>query len=288
MNKIAASLALPDTQACLATLHALAPAISMAEVRLDLMASFDLPRLAAEAPCPLIITCRPPREGGAFNGPESERLGILAEAMHLGCAYVDCEWDSIAALAARARRSATTQLIASRHWTDHMPADLWSAYETLRSQADVVKLVGLAARPADLLPLFDLLRRATSPVIGLAMGKAGQLTRLLAPCFPHSLLTYAAPDAAAITAPGQLSVQAMTEIYHVDALNPQTAIHLHLCTIEVAAQTVIEQNQRATPGAAIYVPLVIAPQDAASLAHELGACLPHLTLTVDPALAEAI
>lgn len=290
MNKIAASLALPDTQACLATLHTLAPAISLAEIRLDLMASFDLPRLAAEAPCPLIITCRPPREGGAFNGSETERLGILAEAMDLGCAYVDCEWDSIAALAeqARARRRATTQLIVSRHWTDHMPADLWSAYETLRSQADVVKLVGLAARPADLLPIFDFLHRATSPVIGLAMGSVGQLTRLLAPCFPHSLLTYAAPGAAAITAPGQLSVQAMTQVYHIDALSPQTAVHLHLCPTEAAAQAVIEQNQRAIPGAAIYVPLVVAPQDAASLANGLGACLPRLTLTVDPALAEAI
>jgi 3-dehydroquinate dehydratase type I len=296
MNKIAASLALLDTQACLAALHALAPAISMAEVRLDVMASFDLPRLAAEAPCPLIITCRPLREGGAFNGPETERLDILTEAMDLGCAYVDCEWDSIAALAAqssersepKARRRTTTQLIASRHWTDHMPADLWSTYETLCSQADVVKLVGLAARPADLLPIFDFLRRATSPVIGLAMGKAGQLTRLLAPCFPHSLLTYAAPDAAAITAPGQLSVQAMTEVYHIEALSPQTAVHLHLCATEASAQMVVEQNQRATPGEAIYVPLVVAPQDALTLANGLRACLLRLTLTVDPALAEAI
>lgn len=295
MNKIAASLALPDTQACLAALHALAPGISMAEVRLDLMASFDLPRLAAEAPCPLIVTCRPPREGGAFNGPETERLDALIEALDLGCAYIDCEWDSIAALAARssersksqARRRTTTRLIASRHWTDHMPADLWNAYETLRSQADVVKLVGLAARPADLLPIFDFLRRATSPVIGLAMGQAGQLTRLLAPCFPHNLLTYAAPDAAAITAPGQLSVQAMIESYHIDRLSPQTQIHIHLCATEASAQTVTEQNQRVTPGEAIYVPLVVTPQDPAALASGLQACLPHLTLTADPALADA-
>src|SRR5579862_8347981 len=101
MNKIAAALALPDTQTCLDTLHALKDAISMAEVRLDLMETFDLPRLVADAPCPLIITCRPPREGGRFNGPEAERLDILALAMDLGCAYVDGEWDSIAALAAR-------------------------------------------------------------------------------------------------------------------------------------------------------------------------------------------
>jgi 3-dehydroquinate dehydratase/shikimate dehydrogenase len=283
MNKIAASLALPDTQACLAALRALAPAISMAEIRLDLMAAFDLPRLIAEAPCPLIITCRPPREGGAFTGNEDERIDILSQAMDLGCAYIDSEWDSIAALAAR--RRAATRLIASRHWTNQMPADLWATYATLGGQADVVKLVGLAARPTDMLPIFDFLHRATSPVIGLAMGQAGQLTRLLAPCFPQSLLTYAAPDAAAITAPGQLSVQAMIDRYHIDALTPQTVVHLHLCATAASTQAITEQNRQVTPGEAIFLPLIVSPEDAAPLAAGLRACLPHLVLTADPTLA---
>ena len=284
MNKIAAALALPDTQACLAALQKVAPAISLAEIRLDLMASFDLPRLVGEAPCPLIITCRAPREGGAFTGSEAERLDILSEAMDLGCAYIDGEWDCIATLAAR-RRSAT-RLIASRHWYDHMPDDLGPTYEMLRSQADVVKLVGLAVRPIDMLPIFHFLRRATSPVIGLAMGQAGQLTRLLAPCFPQSLLTFAAPAADVGTAPGQLSVQAMTDLYHIDALSPETAVHLHFCATEATAQAMIEQNGSVTPGEAIFLPLVVSPQDVAPLAAGLQACLPRLTLTVDPTLTE--
>ncbi|HEY7348392.1 MAG TPA: type I 3-dehydroquinate dehydratase [Ktedonobacterales bacterium] len=283
VNRIAASLALPDTQACLAALHALAPTISMAEIRLDMMASFDLPRLVGEAPCPLILTCRPPREGGAFQGQEAERLDILTQGMDLGCAYIDSEWDSLAALAAR--RSSATRLIVSRHWTDHMPSDLWGAYETLRSQTDVVKLVGLAQRPADLLPIFEFLRRATSPVIGLAMGNAGRLTRLLAPAFPHCLLTYAAPSAAAITAPGQLSVQEMTEIYHINALSPQTQIHIHLCATEASAQAAIEQNSRMTHGEAISIPLLVSAEEVGRLAAGLRASLPNLTLTFDPALA---
>ncbi len=286
MNKIAAALALPDTEACLATLHALAPTISMAEVRLDLMETFDLPRLVAEAPCPLILTCRPPREGGRFNGPEAARLDILARAMDLDCAYVDCEWDSLAALAARARRRSATRVIASRHWFDSMPADLWPFYEALRSQADVVKLVGLAARPIETLPILRFLRRATTPVIGLAMGQAGQLTRLLAPCFPQSLLTFAAPTEAAATAPGQLSAQAMTETYHVDLLGPQTAVHLHFCKTEAAAQAMLEQSKRAAQAAEILLPLVVSAEDVTPLMAGLRACLPHLTITADAALAE--
>lgn len=283
MNKIAASLALPDTPACLAALHTLAPSISMAEIRLDLMASFDLPRLVAEAPCPLIITCRPPREGGAFSGTEAERLDILTQAMDLGCAYIDSEWDSLESLAAR--RHTATQLIVSRHWHTQMPADLWATYETLRGQADVVKLVGLAEQAADNLSIFRFLQHATTPVIGLAMGQAGQLTRLLAPCFPKTLLTYAAPNAAAITAPGQLSVQAMIEDYHVDALTPQTAMHLYLCATEAAVQAIIEKNKPAASGETISIPLHISPEEAEPLASGLRACLPHLTITTDPALA---
>ncbi len=283
MNKIAASLALPDTQTCLAALRTLAPSISLAEIRLDLMASFDLPRLVAEAPCPLIVTCRPPREGGAFSGPEAERLDILTQAMNLGCAYVDSEWDSLPALTAR--RHTATQLIASRHWHTHMPADLWATYETLRGQADVVKLVGLAGRPTDTLPILRFLQCATTPVIGLAMGQAGQLTRLLAPCFPQTLLTYAAPNAAAITAPGQLSVQAMIEDYHVDALTPQSAIHVYLCATEAAVQAIREMNKRTASSETISIPLRVSPEEAEPLASGLRACLRQLTITTDPALA---
>src|SRR5215213_2949048 len=199
MNRVAASLAEPDTTACLARLHELAPDVVLAEVRLDLMESWDLPRLILDAPCPLSVTCRPPREGGRFVGSEAERLDILSQAMQLGCAYVDIEWDSIAAL--KERRRTSTRLIASRHWTDRMPSKLWATYEALAAQVDVVKLVGMATCAADMLPVFDLLRRATNPVIGMAMGVVGQLTRLLAPCFPMCLLTYGAATATAATAP---------------------------------------------------------------------------------------
>jgi 3-dehydroquinate dehydratase/shikimate dehydrogenase len=284
-NKIAVSLAPRDTEAGLATLRELAPAISMAEIRLDLMASFDLRRLIAEAPCRLIITCRPPREGGRFSGSEAERLAILRQAMDLGCAYVDSEWDSVAALAGRGRGA--TKLIVSRHWNDQMPATLWPTYLELRDEADVVKLVGLARRPADMLPVFDLLNRASSPVIGLAMGEAGRLTRLLAPCFPQCLLTYAAPTAEAITAPGQLSVQEMTSIYHIQHLTPETAIHLHLCATEAAAAAIRERNAAAMPGERVHVPLVVSPEEAAELVPGLRASLPQLTITADPPLNRA-
>src|SRR5690242_6295197 len=67
VNRVAASLAAQDTDGCLRELDRLAPRIGLAEVRLDLMRSFDVTRLVAKAPVPLILTCRPERERGGFK-----------------------------------------------------------------------------------------------------------------------------------------------------------------------------------------------------------------------------
>jgi 3-dehydroquinate dehydratase/shikimate dehydrogenase len=285
-NRLAVPLAEPDTDACLARLKSLAPSIGLAELRLDLMPTFDLPRLIAESPCPLIITCRPPREGGRFSGSEETRLGILAQAMNLGCAYVDVEWDRLDWLAAQLRTK--TRVIVSRHWHDRMPEDLWALYTELRQHADVVKLVGTAHRPADMFPVFDLLWRATTPVIGIAMGAAGQLTRLLAPCFQNCLLTYASPTTDGATAPGQFTVREMVEVYHLPDMGPHTAIHLHLCADEASVKTVVAQNASVIPGDRLYAALVVAANDAHATASGLQACLPHHTLTADAALGLAL
>ncbi|MFZ6027906.1 MAG: type I 3-dehydroquinate dehydratase [Chloroflexota bacterium] len=279
-NRIAVSLAAHDTDSCLAILHQTAAWVGLAEVCLDGMASFDLPRIVGQSPCPLIVTCRPPREGGAFSGSEAERIGILAQAMALGCAYVDVEWDSLAAL--RKRSGPTrTRLIVSRHWMETMPGQeqLWQAYCTLRPRADVVKLVGKAHRLVDVLPILGLLRRADGPMIALAMGEAGRLTRLLAPCFSHSLLTFAAPAAGAATAPGQFSVQELVDLYRLGAAGPYTAARLHLCTEAVPDEEIRAWNAAEQAGTVLHVPVVIAPDEADSIIAALRGCLPdHITL----------
>lgn len=282
---MAVSLALPDTETCLAALHQIGSRVRFAELRLDLMKSFDLPRLVNESPCQLIITCRSRREGGAFEGSEAERHEILNQAMNLNCAYVDVEWDDVAKI--RERRRTTTRLIASRHWHHHMPATLWPFYESLRKQADAVKLVGLAQRPVDIIPVLDLLWRATSPVIGLAMGAAGRLTRLLAPLAPQCLLTYGALSAVAVTAPGQLTVAEMIDFYHLDTINAQSEVHIHLCSD--AASTAFVKNSDGTKSkSTLYVPLLLPYEEAKELLPSLSNYVPRLHLSADPPLQELL
>jgi 3-dehydroquinate dehydratase/shikimate dehydrogenase len=278
-SQLAVSLALPDTERTLATLNELAPVIGLAEIRLDLMESYDLSRLIAESPCPLIITCRPLREGGRFAGTEAERLAILAQAMELGCAYVDVEWDSVTAIE---RRGSRTQVMASRHWYDTMPTTLWTAYQELAPHTDVIKLVGTATTPADVLPVFDLLHRAALPVVAIAMGATGQISRVLAPCFPSCLLTYGAATAATITAPGQISIHEMVERYRLHQVGPQTAVHVHLCADAAATESVIRQNTAAST--VLHVPWIVTSDDVSATVPGLRAFVPRLMLTADPAL----
>lgn len=285
-NRVAASLAVRDTESCLAALSWLAPMVAMAEVRLDLMESFDLRRLIAMSPCPLIVTCRAPREGGRFAGTEAERLDILREAIDLGCAYVDVEWDSVAKL--RRARGGDTRLIASRHWHDCMPSSLLAAYESLRGEADAVKLVGLARRLADMFPVFDLMKRATDPVIGLAMGEQGRLTRLLGPCFAHCLLTYGAATRADVTAPGQYAVSEVVELYHLNAVGAHTSVHLHLCASPESANAIVDKNSVAEPGRMLHVPIIACADEADELARGLREYLPHLRVSADRQLSLAL
>lgn len=285
-NRLAVSLGLPDTDVCLKTLRELAPHIGMAEIRLDLMRSYDLARLINEAPCRLIITCRPPREGGQFTGSEAERLDILRQAIDLRCAFVDVEWDSVVALG-RPRHTAA-RLIVSRHWLDDMPPTLLPIYQRLRQHADVVKLVGRASHLSEMLPVLNFLRQSTSPVIGLAMGEAGQLTRLLAPCFEQCLLTYGALTSETATAPGQLTIDEMAELYHLNHVGPHTAIHLHLCASTTSTEKVAHNNSAAGPGEVLHLALVISQPEVAELVAGLQACLPRLTITSDAALAATL
>lgn len=285
-HRVAASLAPTDTQTCLELLHELAPVVGLAEVCLDTMDSFDLPCIVRQSPCPLIITCRPPREGGHFAGSEAERLAILGQAMALECAYIDVEWDSAETLLAGQRTR--TKVIVSRHWFDHMPAQLVTLYEEMRGQADVVKLVGTAQRPADVLPVLDFLRRASSPVIGLAMGEAGRISRLLAPCFPFCLLTYGAYTPASATAPGQLTLDEMVHLYHLHHVGPHTHVHLYLCANDASANSAIQKNAGPDPGQTLHLPWRLSLAQASQVSPGLRSCLPHLTLTADPALEPAL
>lgn len=230
MTYLAVAIAAPDTDAALVAMQQVAGVADLVELRLDLMQTFRLRRLLMERPLPVIVTCRPAREGGQWRGDEAKRMAFVHFASVLGADYVDVEWDTASLLRIMERRR--TRVILSHHDLKGMPPNLFEWAERLwRKGADVIKIVGTAHCLDDIVPILQLLAEAREPTIAIAMGPYGLVTRLLAFRFAQALLSFAAPGpspdssvALAGTAPGQLTVKVMRELYRVQSWDDETAL----------------------------------------------------------------
>jgi 3-dehydroquinate dehydratase/shikimate dehydrogenase len=193
-----------------------------------------LPLLPASRPKPIIVTCRPSREGGRFEGPEEVRIGLLEKAAELGADFIDIEHDSIQQLKSRGKSS----VIVSYHNFKETPTNLKGIYARLsKSQADIVKIVTTANDITDNLKIFHLLEEVGAsalgghvplhwkgkPLIAFCMGELGLISRILAPKY-GSYLTFGSLAAGKESAPGQLTAKEMLEVYQINKINNETAI----------------------------------------------------------------
>ena len=238
---------------------AAAAGADLAECRLDfLSAHLDRPalhRLLARRPLPVIVTCRPVRQGGRFAGPEDRRLELLATAAELGADYMDIEDD------VPAGRRPKGKLILSHHDFTARPADLESIWDRLAgSDAAVAKMAFAAAGPEDAVDACRLLRQAHRPAIALAMGPAGLPSRILARKF-GAFGTYASVQAGGESAPGQLTIAQMKQLYRWDAIGPATAVYGVIgCPVAHSMSPAIHNAAFDAAGIdALYLPLRVEP-----------------------------
>ncbi len=178
-----------------------------------------------------IVTCRAKAEGGVADLEMSLRLSILRAAIVAGADFVDVELQSFkhpdvqSVIRAMLEQYPSTQLILSRHNFKGPFENLNLEYESILSvyPEAIPKIVYKAKHINDCFVAFDLLHQADSPVIAFAMGPAGQISRILAKKF-GSFLTFASLDEDAATAPGQISVADMKQLYRWDHLDAATEI----------------------------------------------------------------
>lgn len=190
-----------------------------AELRLDYLEQPDLKRLFRTHPGPAIATNRLAAEGGQWRGSESDRRGLLEEALILGADFLDLE---LAADPAWRRelwsRRGQAKIILSWHDFSGTP-DTEQLEEILQKmlaqEADVIKLVALARQPEDNLRLLSLIPRALTAgreIIAFCMGPAGKWSRVAAPLL-GSFLTYAPFSKKGASAPGQLTVNEVKRLW---------------------------------------------------------------------------
>lgn len=188
------------------------------ELRLDGVADVDVAGALDGRTTPVIVTCRAHWEGGAFDGAESDRLRILADAMRLGAEYVDVEWKADRRSLPPHDRARTT-LVLSHHDFSGLPADLPDRVRAMAAERpDVLKVAVTPGGLRDCLTLRDAVRDAGRRV-AIAMGAAGQLTRL-APVLFGSAWTYGGT-----AAPGQVSTAQLRDVFRIGAQSAATAIY---------------------------------------------------------------
>ena len=221
MGLICASLNVRNTaEARAAMLRARAAGADLAELRLDLMAEFDLPALLAGRPLPVMVTFRRQDQGGGRALGEAQRLALLDQALALGAEYVDVELGSEAGI----RRAGPGKLIVSHHDFAGFPPDLQTiARRIAAGPADIVKLAVTPREALDCLALYELPAGLGKPAILIGMGEAGAASRLLALRF-GACLSYGALAPEECTAPGQLAVAEMVGAYGAKAIGPATRL----------------------------------------------------------------
>jgi 3-dehydroquinate dehydratase/shikimate dehydrogenase len=241
----------------MAELRAARDAVRTAEIvelRLDGIPDVDVAGALAGRSRPVIVTCRAAWEGGQFDGSEGTRLGLLAEAIRLGAEFVDVEWRADRhGLPANER----TQIVLSHHDFQACPADLSDRIRAMqREPAHILKVAVMPARLGDCLAVLGL-DWGGRPHVAIAMGAAGQLTRLC-PWLSGSCWTYGGA-----AAPGQISAEDLIETYAVPRRSTATALYaIGGAPLGHSASPAMHNPAFAALGIdAVYVPLETADAD---------------------------
>jgi 3-dehydroquinate dehydratase/shikimate dehydrogenase len=195
----------------------------LVELRLDSMARPDPEAALADRRRPAIVTCRPAREGGGFDGAEDERLRVLARAQALGAEFVDVEADADLRPFVDATRG--RGVIASMHDFSGTPSSLSETLARLHATgAEIVKLAVMTRSLSDLRRLCACASRDRDSVL-LGMGDAGVATRVLAARI-GSRWTYAGNA----IAPGQLPPDRLLHEYRFRRIRADAAVYALLGT----------------------------------------------------------
>src|SRR5262249_42477172 len=190
----------------------------LVELRVDSMERPDAAAALEGRTTPAVVTCRPLREGGMFEGPEEDRLRVLSEAHALGAEFIDLEWDAVRAPVMQARGG--RGVIVSRHVFDCTPRNAAAMMDHLRGQgAEVAKLAAMTERIADLRTLLQAVRPGPSSVL-IGMGAGGTATRVLASRY-GSRWTYAGDR----VAPGQIPASRLIDEFRFRRIKPDGAIY---------------------------------------------------------------
>lgn len=194
-----------------------------AELRFDLYPTADpgILKTVQFGEIPVIATLRSAAEGGRWRGSESERLASFKRLMpYVSAIDIELSSEAILSEVVAAAHEAGKGVIISYHRFERMPeaSEMEAVFQRAKGcGADLVKIAARAQTDTEVRRLAQFtLTHAEEPIVTLAMGEVGAISRL---CFAAlgSRLSYAYVGEP--TAPGQFSYREMSAWF--DRLYPK-------------------------------------------------------------------
>jgi 3-dehydroquinate dehydratase/shikimate dehydrogenase len=209
----------------------------------------------------LLATCRHKLNSGGFAGSIDGQLELLSDAGRAGATAVDIEIESAekAILGVSTLRQ-NTPVVVSYHNFKNTPALDPVRKRIGRVPADVYKVISTALKPSDNLRMIEFAREGigSTPIVAFAMSEMGVATRVLATA-AGCIYTYAAPDEAAGTAPGQIPSKVMRALYRCEKLKRQTKIYGVIAEPVAHSKSPLIQNRafQSRRIDAVYLPFLL-------------------------------
>jgi 3-dehydroquinate dehydratase / shikimate dehydrogenase len=171
----------------------------------------------------LLATCRRRIGGGEFAGTAEEELFWLREGKEAGCTWCDLEVETLRELPGKSLDSyeLPRNVLLSIHDFRRTPALPTRLKVAPRNGVAAVKVAAMARSLSDSIRVLRL-ARGTRNVVAVPMGEIGLPARVLA--LRHGGALLYAPVAAA-TAPGQVGLRDLKELYRAHELTPRTRVY---------------------------------------------------------------
>lgn len=195
------------------------------EIRVENIVDLEIDSLLKKPRPKVIITNRL-----TAKVSKETRIALLYKAIEAGAEFIDIDIkEGTKSLSDLIKFSFLhkAQVIGSYHHFSQTIDDIISIVMRFKAiGVHIIKISAYAQDISDNLKIFKLLSRAKNKHIRLSafcMGEAGEISRILAPRF-SSYLTYCSLEDGKETAPGQIPVDKLLNVYNYKSINEETKI----------------------------------------------------------------
>ena len=144
---------------------------------------------------PVVLTCRPERQGGYFPGSEEERISVLRAAIDSGVSWVDLEADIDSKIRSELVEIAKgkTMVISSTHFSEEpsSASEILDDIEEMADSGDIIKVCYNTTGRNSALKLFEaawMLKESDKKTAIMGLGVGGDWTRIHAPLLNQYLV----------------------------------------------------------------------------------------------------